>query len=312
MLVKFLFINSYGFYEEGVAAGVFDTRTCDAGVSVGDLVCESSTITNGVDKVVSNTDVRSVIGFVVNKPTTTTAEILLKGKISGLSGITKGYKVYLSSAGTFTSTKPQYGYLHVLGHAVDADTIDFDPVNIKIKLSAVLQLTGYTPFDPAKSSGDFTLLDNNYTVYFYGVGASAYTVTGHSSGKFYFEAMTDNDAAIYFEVVNYSPTLGIRYSTYDDAVMLNGTAQNTSNPISSNQWLGIAVDFDAQYITFYNATLGLVMWQGDSQLDPAQGPFYIRFSTGTSSTSTNYLNSGQNAFVMSPPSGYLPGFGPTS
>jgi len=132
---KFLFVNAEGYYEEGTVEGNITTRACDSSLAVGDLVMESTTITDGVDKVTDNSNTRSVIGWVYSKPTTTTAEILTKGVITGLSGLTKAGKTYLSSTGTFTSALPTSNYVHVLGHAVDADRIDFDPVNTKIKRS---------------------------------------------------------------------------------------------------------------------------------------------------------------------------------
>jgi len=131
---EFLFVNDDGFYEAGYVEGSISIRNCDSGVSVGDIVCESSSLTNGVDKLTNNKDVRSAIGWVFNKPTSTSAEILFDGLISGLSGLAKSGKVFLSSSGGFTSTKETEGYLHILGHAVDADKFDFNPVNTKVKI----------------------------------------------------------------------------------------------------------------------------------------------------------------------------------
>jgi hypothetical protein len=130
---KFLFVNADGFYEEGYVEGTIATRACDASLAVGDLVCESSSITDGVDKVTSNAETRDVIGWVMSKPTSTTAEILFQGTISGLSGLTKAGKVYLSASGGFGNAMPSSGYIKILGHAVDADQLDFNPVNTKIK-----------------------------------------------------------------------------------------------------------------------------------------------------------------------------------
>jgi hypothetical protein len=131
---QFIFINTDGYYEEGAVDGHGETRACDASLAPGDLVCESSSITNGVDKVTSNAETRSVIGYVTNKPTTTTAEILFQGTISGTFGLTKAGKVYLSDTGGFTDTIPASGYLKTLGQAIDADTIDFDPSITKVKI----------------------------------------------------------------------------------------------------------------------------------------------------------------------------------
>jgi hypothetical protein len=131
---QFIFTNTDGYYEEGSVDGHGETRACDASLAVGDLVCESSTITNGVDKVTSNSETRDVIGYVIGKPDATTANILMKGVISGLSGLTKAGKVFLSSNGGFTSTIPSNGYIKTLGQAIDADTIDFDPSITKVKM----------------------------------------------------------------------------------------------------------------------------------------------------------------------------------
>jgi len=130
---QFLFVNADGYYEEGYVDGIVVIRDCDASLAAGDLVCESTTITNGVDKVTSNSETRDVIGWVVSKPTSTTAEVLFKGNITGLSGLTKAGKVYLSSTGTFTSTLAVANYVKILGHAIDTNQIDFNPVNTKVK-----------------------------------------------------------------------------------------------------------------------------------------------------------------------------------
>jgi hypothetical protein len=74
-----------------------------------------------------------VVGYVTNKPTTTTAEILFQGTISGTFGLTKAGKVYLSASGGFDNAIPTGGYIQILGHAIDSDTVDFDPSNTKIK-----------------------------------------------------------------------------------------------------------------------------------------------------------------------------------
>ncbi len=132
---KFLFVDGNGDYTEAIVDGVMDTRTCLAAVEVGNLVMESTNIPNGIEAVVNNTDVRSVIGVVLEKKSTTEAIILLKGRVEGLSGYIKSQKVYLGTDGAMTATKPSTGYLHILAQAIDADKINFDPVNTKIKLS---------------------------------------------------------------------------------------------------------------------------------------------------------------------------------
>ena len=132
---QFIFTNTDGYYEEGVVDGHGETRACDASLAVGDLVCESSSIINGVDKVTSNSETRDVIGYVIGKPDATTASILTKGIISGLSGLTKAGRVYLSSSGGITASLPANGYIKTLGQAIDADKIDFDPSITKVKIA---------------------------------------------------------------------------------------------------------------------------------------------------------------------------------
>lgn len=103
------------------------SRNCLISVSVGDLVMESNLIANGVDEVTNNTDVRPVIGLVLEKPTTTTCKVLLQGTVEGLSGLTKAGKVFLNTDGTITSTVVSTGYLQCLGTSRDADAVDFNP-----------------------------------------------------------------------------------------------------------------------------------------------------------------------------------------
>lgn len=133
---KFLYVDDNGDYTEALVDGVMSDRTCLADLAIGDLVMESLTISNGVDKVTDNLEVRSVVGLVIEKPETTRATILFKGRIDGLSGFTKARKFYLSETGTMSSTKPGSGNVHILGQANDADVLLFDPVNTKIKLAS--------------------------------------------------------------------------------------------------------------------------------------------------------------------------------
>jgi len=130
---RFLFVNNDGFYEEGYVEGIISVRDCDSSLAVGDLVCESSTIANGVDKVTSNSETKDVVGWVFNKPSSTTAEILFKGTITGLSGLTKAGKTYLSSSGGFTATLPTSNYIKILGYAIDNNQVESNPVNTKVK-----------------------------------------------------------------------------------------------------------------------------------------------------------------------------------
>jgi len=105
-----------------------DIFPCDASAATGDFVRASATIAGGVDVASNNAIKRPVIGLILSKPTTTTAEILLLGKASGFSGLTQGDTVFLSSTGTATTTAPGgSGYLQILGAATNTTEIIFSP-----------------------------------------------------------------------------------------------------------------------------------------------------------------------------------------
>lgn len=132
-MIEFIFVDDSGNYTDAKVDGTYEIRTSLSSAAIGDLVYESTLITNGVDTVVDNNDSRSVIGIIVDKPSSTAALVCTSGKIESLSGFDKGYKVYLSNTGNITSNQPNSDYLQVLGHAVDVDVIDFYPVNTKIR-----------------------------------------------------------------------------------------------------------------------------------------------------------------------------------
>ena len=169
-MTKYIYTDSNGLYTEGTVTGVVTTCVCDSSLPTNVLVMVSNTIASGVTLVTDNTDSRSVLGYVLDKPTLTTASILTKGVISGLSGLTKGEKVYLGVDGLFTSNKPYSGYLHVLGQAIDSDKVNFDPTPSKIKLFYTPQLNlpleFLQPID-AQSSGayfGYTAAYDGYTL----------------------------------------------------------------------------------------------------------------------------------------------------
>lgn len=115
------------------ANSITDIRNCLVGASIGDLVMESLAITEGVDSVVDNNDIRPIIGIIINKPTTTTCEVLTVGRVDGFVGLTKGSKIWLNTDGTVTSTPVATGYLQNLGTAREADVIDFNPQINRVK-----------------------------------------------------------------------------------------------------------------------------------------------------------------------------------
>lgn len=112
---------------------IVESRICLAGAAIGDLIVESDSVTNLVETVTDNTDIRPVFAVIIDKPTDTTCTILLLGRVSGFSGLTKGSKVFLSVTGGITSTPPTTGYMQSLGVAKEVDTIDFNPNMQRVK-----------------------------------------------------------------------------------------------------------------------------------------------------------------------------------
>ena len=111
---------------------LIEVRPCDASLVVGDLVWESVATPGNVEEVVNNTDNRRVVGICISKPTFTTAEILFSGRVSGLTGLTIGRKVYCSSGGVITGVLPTTGYIQVLGDAISLTEVDFSPSHQRI------------------------------------------------------------------------------------------------------------------------------------------------------------------------------------
>ena len=67
---------------------------------------------NGVLTETDNKEVSwpvGVFGLVIAKPTATTANVLLAGTATGLSGLTRGLKIYISGTGFLTQTAPVGG-----------------------------------------------------------------------------------------------------------------------------------------------------------------------------------------------------------
>jgi len=250
---QFIFTNTDGYYEEGSVDGHGETRACDASLAPGDLVCESSSITNGVDKVTSNFETRDVIGYVTNKPTTTTAEILFQGTISGTFGLTKAGKVFLSSNGGFTSTIPSNGYIKTLGQAIDADTIDFDPSITKVKvyenyippdndtllLIESATYDGSTTFVDETGNATFTLYGSpkhssaqakfgNTSMYFDGSSAlfadMAFSLAGDFTIDFWLYRI---DGIVIFHTGNYNVDRNFFYRNGDKYGYNNSSTQNS-------------------------------------------------------------------------------------
>lgn len=107
---------------------------CDSGAQVGDLVYADTVTDNKVVSLVNNTSVRHCIGVIENKQQPTVAEVLLLGVMDGFSGLTKGYKVWISPSGAPTTTQPTSGYLHQIGTAISSTEILFISNQIRTKL----------------------------------------------------------------------------------------------------------------------------------------------------------------------------------
>jgi hypothetical protein len=117
----------------GDSDSIIDIRPCDSSLAVGDLVHESKTVAQGVDEVINNTDKRLVVGIVLSKPSSTSAEIMFLGPLTGLSGYSTGSKVYRGTLGEITDTLPSTGLIQVLGNSSDGTHIDFKPATTQIQ-----------------------------------------------------------------------------------------------------------------------------------------------------------------------------------
>lgn len=111
---------------------LYEIRGCDSTLAVGDLVWESIANPGEVDEAVNNTDSRRIIGVCVEKPTSTTAKVMFKGRLTGLSSLTVGMKVYCSSGAVITAVLPVSGYVQVLGDAISSTEVDFTPSHQRI------------------------------------------------------------------------------------------------------------------------------------------------------------------------------------
>jgi hypothetical protein len=107
---------------------------CDSGAQVGDLVYADTVTDNKVISITDNNSVRHVIGIIEGKQQATVAQVLIVGTLDGFSGLTKGYKVWISHSGVPTTTKPTSGYLHQIGTAISSTEILFISNQVRTKL----------------------------------------------------------------------------------------------------------------------------------------------------------------------------------
>lgn len=102
---------------------------CAATVAVGDLVVYAAgilvTVTSNLNSVIPY----GIVGICTGKPTLTTANILLVGKVTGFSGLVTGAPLFVNSSGSFGAC-PLTGNVQNLGYALSATEIIFEPKQV--------------------------------------------------------------------------------------------------------------------------------------------------------------------------------------
>jgi len=115
-----------------VAEKLVDTYNCDTSTVIGDVVRPSEAQAETVVSLTSNVYSNTAIGVVLSKPTPTTCEVLISGKVEGLSGLTFGRPVFVAPDGSLTTVKPTTGHLQHMGLAIRADAIFLLPSTDKV------------------------------------------------------------------------------------------------------------------------------------------------------------------------------------
>lgn len=95
---------------------------CTEDEIVGDLVVFSLTVDYTVERLTSNSyDSRLVVGIINEKPTPTTAIVIVLGIVTGLaSGLDRGRAVFVGTDGKPTTTVPTTGDRQIVGMALSA------------------------------------------------------------------------------------------------------------------------------------------------------------------------------------------------
>lgn len=123
-----LIVNSIEFAEK-----LADTFLCEASAAVGDLVIASSTTEDKVEVVSSNIYDDLIFGVIISKPSSTTAEVLVSGRLDGFfTGLTFGKSLFVSEVGGITTSKPATGHIQIIGRAIKSDSIFLLPSNEKV------------------------------------------------------------------------------------------------------------------------------------------------------------------------------------
>lgn len=105
---------------------------CEASASINDLVYQDPANDKKVLVNTDNTLVYQTIGIIKEKPSPTSANVLILGIFDGFTGLTRSTKVFLQTDGTAGQTLPTTGYVHNLGVAVSETEILFIPNNIRV------------------------------------------------------------------------------------------------------------------------------------------------------------------------------------
>jgi hypothetical protein len=114
------------------AEKVADIFNCAATVAVGDLVIPSEVTAGTVEALSSNVYNNLCFGVVISKPSLTTAEVLVSGKITGLVGMPIGRPLFVGTDGKLTAYKPGTGHLQTMGISITATTAFLMPSLTKV------------------------------------------------------------------------------------------------------------------------------------------------------------------------------------
>lgn len=127
-------INAEFEIKQTVATGQDLVLDSDPSVAVGDIVrIESADL---VTTCTDNLNINPAFAIVTEKPTGTTAKLMLMGYISGYAGLIPGRTLYLANDGTVAQTPPNSGenrYQQALGVALSDTKILFKPEFQRVK-----------------------------------------------------------------------------------------------------------------------------------------------------------------------------------
>lgn len=114
------------------ASKVADVFACLATVAVGDLVVPSELTAGNVETLSTNVYNNLCLGVVISKPTLTTAEVLVSGRLTGLSGLPIGRPLFVGTSGALTAIKPATGHLQTMGMSITSSTAFLMPSLTKV------------------------------------------------------------------------------------------------------------------------------------------------------------------------------------